>query len=431
MKVMSFRVLLLLALCAGASSQERPSFVILLADDLGVDGVGYMDAHPAPPKTPQLDQLASEGVVFQRAYVSPLCSPTRACLLTGLDAWRTGIGVNVTVSGGGLDLGSQTICHELGGAWRRVMLGKWHLSPESAAVDDPPRALGFDDYRGSWRNLSAQKQTYWRWWKMIDQIEQPHHIYATTDNIDDAVSELQTGTKPLFMVVSLNAPHAPWHEAPAHLASPPPSQSPPDLYLSAIEAMDTEIGRLLDELEQSSYSDSTWVIFLGDNGSPSEVVRPPMRPERVKGSVYEGGVHVPMVVRGPATEHRVVEDLVQGTDLYATIAELAGLDTTTPDSISFVPVLRGEHGVRDHAYVEMFGPWWSNPPNWWKRAVIGSRWKLIEYANDPDELYDLLLDPQETRDALENGPGALTGNARRAYAWLKARMDAEGGTVFD
>lgn len=425
------RSLLLLGLCSSAVPQERPSFVILLADDLGVDGVGYMNAHPAPPATPRLDQLASEGVVFQRAYVSPLCSPTRACLLTGLDAWRTGIGVNVTVTGGGLDLGSMTICHELGGDWRRVMLGKWHLSPENAAANDPPRALGFDDYRGSWRNLSAQKQSYWRWWKMLDQIEQPHPVYATTDNIDDAVSELQTGTKPLFLVVSLNAPHAPWHEAPADLASPPPTQSPPDLYLSAIEAMDTEIGRLLDELDQSPYSDSTYVVFLGDNGSPSEVVRPPMRPERVKGSVYEGGVHVPMVVRGPAIEHRVVEDFVQGTDLYATIAELAGLSATTPDSISFVPLLRGEPGLRDHAYVEMFGPWWADPPNWWKRAVVGRRWKLIEYANDPDELYNLALDPQETRDALENGPGALTGEARRAYAWLKERMDAEGGTVFD
>jgi arylsulfatase A-like enzyme len=425
------RTFVLIGLAAAAVAQSPPSFVILLADDLGVDGVGYMNAHPKPPPTPRLDQLASEGVVFRRAYVSPLCSPTRACMLTGLDAWRTGVGVNVTKNGAGLDLGSQTICHDLGDGWRSVMLGKWHLSPESDAPDDPPRALGFDDYRGTWRNLSANHQTYWRWWKMIDQVEQPHHVYTTTDNIDDAVEELQTGTKPLFLVVSLNAPHAPWHEAPAHLASPPPTQSPPDLYLSAIEAMDTELGRLLDELAQSTYAASTWVFFMGDNGSPSEVVRPPMRPDRVKGSVYEGGIHVPLIVRGPTTTPRVVDDLVQGTDLYATITELAGVHTGTPDSTSFVPVLRGEPGTRDHAYLEMFGPWWAITPNWWKRAVVGQRWKLIEYANDPDELYDLSLDPQELRNALEHGPGALTGEARRAYAWLKARMDAEGGSVFD
>ena len=429
--VMLQRLFLLCTLSSVLLSQTPPSFVILLADDLGVDGVGYMHAHPHPPKTPRIDALAAEGIVFQRAYVSPLCSPTRACLLTGRNGWRTGIGVNVPKVGGGIDLTVDTVAHALGPAWRRVMIGKWHLSPESAAVDDPPLALGFDEYRGTWRNLSSRHQTYWRWWKMIDQVEEPHHVYATTDNIDDAIQELRTAQQPLFLLVSLNAPHSPWHEAPPDLASPPPSQSPPDLYLSMIEALDTEIGRLLDELDAGPYADSTWVFFMGDNGSPSAVVRPPMRPDRVKDSVYEGGIHVPLIVRGPHTTHREVSDLVQGTDLFATITELGGVPASAPDSISFVPVLRGEKGAREYAYSEMFGPWWAHPPNWWRRAVIGPRWKLIEYSGAPDEMYDLFEDPREERNALEHGPEGLSGDARRAYAWLKARMQSEGGGIFD
>lgn len=426
------RALVTLGLAALAQGQQEPSFLVILADDLGVDGVGFLDAHPTPPTTPRLDALAAEGVVFRRAYVSPLCSPSRACLLTGKDAWRTGVGANVTKYsfGDGISLDETTIAHELGPRWRRVKLGKWHLSTENELALDPPGLLGFDDYRGTWRNISGG-QTYWRWLKTVDQVELPLSTYATTDNVDDAIRELEGGEGPLFLLLSLNAPHAPWHAAPAHLAGPPASQAPADLYLTAIEAMDTEVGRLLDALDQSTYASSTYVMFLGDNGTPSDVVRPPTRPDRVKGSVYEGGVHVPLVVRGPGVEPRVVDDLVQGTDLYATLAELAGVDASTPDSVSFAPVLRGESGARDHVYVEAFGPWYASPYHWWRRTVISRRWKLIDYHSEPDELYDLILDPSEDTDLLAQGPDALSSEARSAYAWLRARMDAEGAGLFD
>ena len=429
------RLITLVCLALPVLGQDRPSFVILLADDLGVDGVGYTGAHPDPPPTPHIDQLAQESVVFTRAYVNPLCSPTRAMLLTGLDVWRTKIGVNVKhTGGGGLDLDTTTIMDVLGPEYRKVMLGKWHLSTNEDLPLDPPTGLGFDHFAGTWRNLSVP-QTYWRWWKLAAGVESPSDNYATTDNVDDAIEELQSGTQPLFLLVSLNAPHAPWHQPPSHLSGLADSQSPPDLYKVMVEAMDTEIGRLLSALDQSSYADSTFVMFLGDNGTPAEAVRPPTRPDRVKGSLYEGGIHVPWLVRGPGVEPREVSDLIQGTDLFATVAELAQVDASTPDSISFARALRGEPGLREHAYLEAFGPWYAQPPNFWRRAAVGERWKLIEIRLSPDEpyreLYDLWSDPLELRDALELGPGALTGDARRAYALLSARLHEESGDFYE
>lgn len=433
---------LLVILCpaATATAREVPSFLIVLADDLGRDAVGYTGAHPDAPPTPNLDRLAAECVRFRRAYASPLCSPTRGMLITGRLPWRTGVG-NVIQSkdtGGGLDLDADTIAHALGPAWRRVVLGKWHLSHYLQIPADPPAALGFDAFRGSWFNLNPGGQSYWRWWKSDGAADAPHLVYATTDTVDDAVRELRAGTAPLFLLVHLHAPHSPFHAAPADLAGPPGGDRTPDLFATMVEAMDRELGRLLTELEASAYADETWVFFLGDNGTPQAAVRPPSDPRKAKTTVYEGGIRVPLVVRGPGTRPADVEGPVMVTDLYSTIAELAGVASRTPDSVSMVPWLLGTAGPRrDHVYVETFGPYFSSKPFWWKRAVVEERYKLIDYNDPPstperpDELYDLLLDPEEEHDALAGGPDGLEGDLRRAYLRLRRRLDAQGGGLYD
>jgi arylsulfatase A-like enzyme len=194
-----------------------------------------------------------------------------------------------------------------------------------------------------------------------------------------------------------------------------------------IEALDTELGRLFDAIDFGT----THVILVGDNGSSDATIVPPFTPNQNKGSVYEGGTRVPLIVRSPIAVDpgRTVAAMVNTVDVLASVAELLWIDLEplglpVHDSISFVPYLRdpAQAPRRKHAFSESFKPLGlSGPYTVLKRALRDERYKLIAVQGAPDELYDLLLDPYEQAPL---DLADLTEDQQAAYDSLRAALGA-------
>jgi arylsulfatase A-like enzyme len=184
-----------------------------------------------------------------------------------------------------------------------------------------------------------------------------------------------------------------------------------------IEAMDTELGRLLAGVDLGT----TTVVLMGDNGSGEMVLNPPFSGE-AKGSVFEAGIRAPLIVAGAGVVRpgRVVSDLCQAEDIYATITDLAGLPVTG-DGVSLVPYLRDlpVQGLREHTYVELFKPNGPGPYTEFTQVVLDGHWKLIRGTTNG--FFDLSTDPYETTNLLAGGP--LTGSQQLAFDELSARLD--------
>jgi len=348
--------------------------LIVVADDLGVDMVGAYGEGGDPPATPTMDTLAAGGVLFQNAWASPLCSTARATIVTGRYGFRTGIGSHVSPSAGSVALRPEEVTIpemlELGapGRWASAAFGKWHLGNGAVGGLLAPNVAGFDNSSGS---LSAITR-YYDWPKIVDGTRYASTTYATTDTVDSALSWLATAPEPWLCYVAFNAPHTPFHAPPAHLhsvdlsgANPDPDLEPLPYFRAAVEAMDSEMGRLLASIDPAVLGRTT-VMFLGDNGTPSAVTVPPFVPEHAKQSLYEGGINVPLVVwgAGVSAPGGVSEALVHTTDLFATVAEVAGIDlsTTMPgtaiDGVSLMPYLSepATPSVRTTVFSELYYP---------------------------------------------------------------------------
>jgi arylsulfatase A-like enzyme len=188
-------------------------------------------------------------------------------------------------------------------------------------------------------------------------------VYATTDNADDAIAEIG-GSEPFFLWLAFLAAHGPLHEPPAHLhsydlAGLDPNSNRALFGKAIIEAMDSEIGRIMAAID---FTDTT-VIFIGDNGTPNARIEPPFDPNHGKFSVYEGGVNVPLIVTGqavpPASRGQESAALVQATDLFATVLEIAGVPKgTRTNSVSIMGSVidPSSEGARQTVFAEMFKP---------------------------------------------------------------------------
>ena len=405
--------------CAGVSlSAQNPApprnVLLIVADDLGVDSLSLWGSYPNQGKTPRIDALAANGVMFRNAYANPQCSPTRATIQTGRYSFRTGIGGLVYKDNVALPLSEITLPEMLAlgtsGAYASAVIGKWHLGNASVGGDVSPLAAGYSHFAGTLFGLFPPDD-YFSWMRIENGLKSQSLLYATTSEVDDAIQWINAATQPWLMYLPVHAPHRPYHVPPPHLQSfyfPPTDFDPrliddPRPYLAAmVEALDTEIGRLLDSIPPAVLAE-TVIMFVGDNGTAPEAAPPPLDPFKVKNTVYEGGIHVPLIVSGPVVVEpgRQVTALVNTTDLFATVAELANVDLATLslptlDSVSIVPYLAdaGQAPLRRTVFSERFAPNGSNPSQF-ERAIRNDRFKLIVRHAGPDELYDLSLDPLE------------------------------------
>jgi arylsulfatase A-like enzyme len=432
---------------APAVAAPPPSFLVIVVDDVGVDKVGAYAEHPHPAKTPRIDALAARGVLFRNAYTSPVCSSSRANLLTGRHGRRNGMGGIVGMPGETWELPlSEVVLPELlaRGAvdYDTAAIGKWHLSgPRTANAGRHPNLQGFEHYAGSLTNIDIKSRAskgrdagYFGFEKTVNgEVGWRSGVYATTDETDDAIAWLDRAGSPFLLVVGYHAAHEPHHVPPPSLMSgPPPRADAPraDLYDAALEAMDTEIGRLLASLDERQQA-STVIVFVGDNGTMREAVRPPWNPDDAKATLHEGGTNVPLVIAGAGIARGEAKALVHTVDVFATLAELAGVPSSdlVLDGKSLTGVLRdpASEGPREIVYTERFAPLGPGPYEVDLRAVRDGSFKVLQRSSGDRAWFDL-------RGRDDDGP-AVRKNAtpdREVYLRLERELDELDRTlIFD
>lgn len=409
--------------------------LVLLVDDLGIDRVAAYGEGSNMPPTPTIDGLAADGVLFRNAWVQPTCSPTRASLLTGRYPRRTGVGRWIMPPDQrlGIDPDEVMIPEMLAHAPVRYTdagVGKWHLSGYKDATDPgmDPLTAGFSWFAGTLGNpdnsfLPAGGNTkgYGYYEKTVNGALDFQTHYLTSDTTDDALERIGAMPEPWVLWVAYHAPHSPLHIPPPHLHGydlDPGTASTYDKYDAMVEALDTEMGRLLDGLS-SDVAERTTVIFLSDNGTPEHGIRPPNDPDRKKGTVYEGGVNVPMIVTGPAVRQRGTETeaLVESVDLFQTVAEIAGVDTADVldprtgqpvvlDGVSFLAHVRDPDApsTRTLAYTSKHFPNGPGPYTWTQDALRDDRYKVAYHSDGSFWFFEFQAPFDEGPELLGLGP---------------------------
>lgn len=390
------------------ASAANPNILFVIADDMGLDASPCHSLGDGAPDLPNLEALCASGTVFDNAYSAPTCSPTRATIMTGQYGFRTGIGGAIT-PGNDVTLSSdETSLFDVlnAGGYASAIIGKWHLAGTEAGLSHPA-SLGVNDFFGIY---SGAVRDYYNFDIVENGARKTVATYATTAFTDRAIDWIAGQDAPWFLWLAYNAPHTPFHAPPpelhqyGNLSSAPGTIRRDQLtyYNAALQALDSELGRLLASMSAETRA-ATIVIFIGDNGTPSQIVRDLYGAHGAKGGIYEGGTHVPLVVSGPNVKPGRSDALINTTDLFATIASLAGLAAKTSDSIDFSPALSGQETARRHIYVEHFSDEAPRGLGSLGRAIRDVRYKLVEADGSAPTLFDLKSDPFETNDLLSGG----------------------------
>ena len=382
-----------------APAQGRPNFVIIVADDLGSNEVGY--GGNTTVQTPNIDRLAGEGITFTRAFVpASMCSPSRAALYTGLYPHRNGLSRNHSKARGDV----RSLPHHLTPlGYRTVLVGKSHVGP-------------FDTFPFERRERRLKD------------------ISAFIDSVSGA---------PFAMVIAQHHPHVPWLPnrqfdpdaipLPANLLDTPETREAMADYYTSVKAADAELGAFLDLLEDKGLSQRTVVVFLSDHG--------PQFPF-AKFSNYDAGLRIPLVVRWPEgpSPGRQVDALVGTTDIVPTLIEIAG-GSPPPDldGRSLVPLMRGETDVVHEAVYGTHSTLGLNIKDvapYGIRSVRTSRYRYIRNLHPRNLPRSFITEPRPLRGSLvylfTYGVWVPPGLPRYWESWLrKARDDPRAAQVVD
>ncbi len=392
---------------------DRPNIVLLVADDLGWGAVGY---HDSPIQTPNLDQLAADGVRLERFYVCPICSPTRAGLLTG--RWPIRYGIMATQVKRehevGLDPEEDTLAEMLGraGYSRRGLVGKWHLgdTPECHPLNQ-----GFTSFYGSLGGMidyrkhktTRTSSSFLDWYRDHKLSRDGGH--ATTLVAQEATKFIREHEEedPFFLMVPFHAPHVPLMPEPEDLKKYRHLPEDEQKYAAMVDGLDQAIGEVLAALDESGVRDNTFVLFLSDNGGPEPWNRPLRGRKR---QTHEGGIRVPAIVHWPdggLDGGRVVEELVGYIDVYPTlqrIAGVAGKPDRPLDGIDALAAMRGDTPMPERDWFSFVDAKGSSPGERFQMlSVTRGSWKLTFRGLGEGEisLYRIDEDPQETLSLAE------------------------------
>ena len=403
---------------AAIASVRQPNIVILLADDLGRADLGYAGSDI---RTPNIDQLVSTGVRLDRFYACPVCSPTRAGLMTG--RWPIRVGIMRTVippwSSYGLPTEERTLPEGLAeaGYARRGIFGKWHLGHGKREFLPPQRGFThfYGHYNGALDYFTHEREGEVDWHRNNETVREEGY---TTDLLGrEAVKFIEDSpaSTPFFLYLPFNAPHAPYQAKPEDLAKYPKRSGNKRTYAAMIDSMDQAIGRVLSAIAKRPDADNTFVLFFSDNGGHEPVAsNAPFRDGKF--SVYEGGIRVAAAVRWPAgglKGGRVCQEPMGYIDVFPTLLRLADAKPASKglplDGRDVLDVMRGEKQSPER-------PWFSYiaPQTKEDVAVNVGAWKLVLSGGavlgpnvDPAtkvELYNIIDDPHETRDVAPQHP---------------------------
>ena len=423
--------LLGLSAITGRSEVQKPNFVFILMDDLG-----WMDLSCYGSRfyeTPNIDRLATQGMKFTSAYAAcPVCSPTRASILTGkyparlhLTDWipgykRENFKLRTPEFKQELPLEEVTIAERLKSAgYVSASIGKWHLGKEPYYPDKQ----GFDlNFGGT--NLGHPKHYFYPFG--IDNITTGTEGEYLTDRLTAEAEKFIEANKdrPFFLYLSHYAVHTPLAGKPEKVekykkkVKPGMDQNNP-VYAAVIESVDESVGRIMAKLDDLKLADNTVVIFFSDNGGLLDVTsNAPLR--LGKGHLYEGGTRDPLIVRWPGKVKAgsTCDTPMISTDFYPTMLEMAGLKGSVPDGVSIMPLLRQKGSIERKTFYWHYPHYHRCTPG---GAIRDGDWKLIEFFEDNHvELYNLKDDLGEKTDLAAKMP-EKAGELRKKLAdWRKS-----------
>ncbi len=390
----------------------HPNILLIIADDMGLDATPGYSEGVIKPSMPHLDQLASQGIIFENVWSYPLCSPTRASMLTGKYGYRTGV---LSVENNYISSSETSIQRYLDlnteSAYAHAHIGKWHLSKYNQTT--VPNDMGIGYYAGL---MQGGLTDYYNWNLNINGTAEICEEYNTTKLTNLSIDWIKAQDKPWFCWLAYSSPHTPFHYPPAEMHNKSgDTDDNLSMYMAMLESIDFEIGRILDALDQQTI-DNTLIIFVGDNGTTKEVLQSPYRGRKGKGSLYQGGINVPLIVSGKGVTRKNARDenLINTTDLFATIAEVAGAGIISyQESYSFKNLLSSEiKGLREFNFSEI-----DHGDNY-RYTISDGEYKLITNNDSDDELYNLLDDPYESNDLFNSS------NSSDAEAIQKLRLQA-------
>lgn len=404
-------------------SESKPNILLIIADDMGLDATpGYPLEDEFKPIMPNLTELMSTGVRYTNVWSAPLCTPTRATIITGKYGFRTGV-VKV---GDALNSSELSLHKHLqqSADYRIAVIGKWHLGP--TGQETHPNDVGVGHYAGS---LPGSVRSYDNWSLTTNGVTVNEQSYVTSKYTDLAIDWIDQQDQPWFLWLAHNAPHDPYEYPPEDLYDastlPPAGRDFTEdqrKFFAMIQAMDKEIGRLLKSMDEAT-RENTIVIFIGDNGTGGKVSQT-YDPRKAKGSLYQGGINVPMIVSGKGvTKSGSVDNSLIGTvDLFATITEIAtGSSSDIHDSYSFSSTFYGEN-LNERGVVMSEEP---NESGGFDRTIRNATHKLIQINNGEQEyLYDLSQDPLEKNELINGDPSSLSGTNQTHYSSLKIELSS-------
>lgn len=408
----------------GAAAERPPNVLFIVADDLGWADVGY---HGSALHTPNLDRLARTGVELDHHYVAPVCSPTRAGLLSG--RYWSRFGVNNPQATQAFPFGTVTIAAALKSrGYQTCITGKWHLG---SLPEWGPRKFGFDRSYGAlgggtgpWDHRYKTGPYTRNWHRNDEYVDEKGH--ATDLIAREAISFLQAPRRaPFFLYVPFTAVHHPLDEPPAYLKANANIEERRRQYAACVQHMDDAVGRILAALEKTGQRPNTLVVFTSDNGGMGVPAgndlkhypgsyqdgmlgeNQPLRGH--KGQVYEGGIRVPAFVHWPGRlRQRKVSAPIHVVDWMPTLARLAGYQPEGNlkwDGRDIWPLLEGngKPGPREL--------YWKGPGGR-SFALRSGDWKLVVQAargasKEKVELFQLGRDPYEQTDVSAAEPGIV------------------------
>ena len=422
-------ILAVIALWTAAADRQvgaqapPPNIVFILADDLGVNDLAVYGRKEH--RTPNLDRLADEGLRFTTAYVaSPICSPSRAAIMTGRAPARLHLTTFIPGRADNpaqrllhpamrqqLPLEEQTLAERLRAVgYATAMIGKWHLGEAGFT----PRDQGFDVYHQGEATTKPSD---------VEGGKGEYDLTAAAERFIDT-----NRGRPFFLYLAHNNPHITFQWAKPALVEANGKAFEP-AYAATVQTLDDSIGRLLAHIDAAGLRNRTIVIFTSDNGGlhmpegphPRVTHNTPFRAG--KGYLYEGGLRVPLIVRGPGlASRRVIDTPMINTDWLPTLLELARRSPKDPlDGISQAALLRtGKPSSASRTFYWHI-PHYTNQGSRPAGAMRDGRWKLVEHYDDEHvELFDLQTDIAETKDVSAADPARTAALRKQLRDWRTA-----------
>ena len=394
-------IALLLAFLSFETFSQQPNVLIIIADDQGWGDLGFTGNKTA--HTPNLDKLAKSGTILDRFYVSPVCSPTRAEILTGRYHVRTGVS-GTSTGRVRLDLDETTIAEAFKhNGYQTALFGKWHNGGQAPYH---PNCRGIDEFYGFCSG---------HWGNYFNPIlEHNGEVlkgkgFMTDDLTDHAIEYInKQQDQPFFMIMALNTPHSPMQVPDAfwnryknksiqQKGSIPEKENIEHTRaaLALNENIDENIGRFIATLEKNNQLNNTIIIYFSDNGPNGNRYNGGMK--GIKGSTDEGGVRVPFIIswKNNIKNGRTLPQIAANIDLFPTLIELAGLHWKNPkpfDGISLKNILMDKNPSMPDRFIPSF---WAN-----ETSVRSQKFRL----SNKDELYDMVNDPNQTKNVATEFP---------------------------